>query len=109
MTMHEPSRLPVIPRPADTPQGSRLPRSRDIRSTAGLLPISRDIRLTILTVLFRMQSQPQRVRGNTMASATFDLGTFSKVPLTFVETDTNGNLVSPEVSPVVTSSDETTA
>jgi hypothetical protein len=44
-----------------------------------------------------------------VSDATFDLGTFSKVPLTFVETDVNGNLVSPEVTPVVASSDETVA
>jgi hypothetical protein len=56
-----------------------------------------------------MQSQPQRIRGNKVSDATFDLGAFSKVPLTFVETDTNGNLVTPEVTPVVTSSDETVA
>ena len=44
-----------------------------------------------------------------MASATFDLGTNNQVPLTFVETDANGNLVTPGVAPVVTSSDETVA
>jgi hypothetical protein len=61
-------------------------------------------------ILLRLRLQQRETRGhNKMAPATFDLGTFSKVPLTFVEVDANGNLVTPGVAPVVTSSDETIA